>query len=73
VEEAPGRSIACCSGARIIEKEGNALSLSARGGHGVPRIVHGNGGLTGKVVVDGAARPLRASSNVNDRSFYVLP
>src|SRR5262245_976678 len=35
-----------------FEKEGRRLSLSREGGHSVARIVHGNGGLTGKVVVD---------------------
>jgi len=48
-----------------FEREGNALSLSREGGHGVARIVHGNGGLTGKVVVDTLLARVRANSNVN--------
>jgi L-aspartate oxidase len=47
-----------------FEREGSILSLSREGGHGVPRIVHGNGGLTGKVVVDALLSRVRASSTV---------
>src|SRR5690242_20876353 len=46
-----------------FEHEGNALSLSREGGHGVARIVHGNGGLTGKVVVDTLLARVRADSD----------
>jgi L-aspartate oxidase len=47
-----------------FEKEGRELSLSREGGHGVARIVHGNGGLTGKVVVDALLMQLRGRANV---------
>src|SRR5262249_17298617 len=40
------------------------LSLSREGGHGVARIVHGNGGLTGKVVVDALLARVRSCANV---------
>src|SRR5207244_3056585 len=52
-----------------FEKTGGALSLSREGGHGVPRIVHGNGGLTGKVVVDALLAQMRGSSNVTIAPF----
>src|SRR5262249_39549580 len=39
------------------------------GGHGVARIVHGNGGLTGKVVVDTLLKQARASANVTIAPF----
>ena len=48
-----------------FEKDGNILLLSREGGHSLPRIVHGNGGLTGKVVVDALLARLRASANVS--------
>jgi len=48
-----------------FEREGDALSLSREGGHGAARIVHGNGGLTGKVVVDTLLARVRAESNVS--------
>src|SRR6185295_10780649 len=52
-----------------FEKDGRTLSLSREGGHGVPRIVHGNGGLTGKVVVDTLLARVRAASNVKIAPF----
>ena len=52
-----------------FERDGNMLSLSREGGHGVPRIVHGNGGLTGKVVVDALLARVRAASNVRIAPF----
>src|SRR5262249_32421212 len=42
---------------------------SREGGHGVPRIVHGNGGLTGKVVVDTLLTQVRNSPNVTISPF----
>lgn len=47
-----------------FEREGNALSLSREGGHRIARIVHGNGGLTGKVVVDALIQRVRSKSNI---------
>jgi L-aspartate oxidase len=52
-----------------FEKDGDALSLSREGGHGVARIVHGNGGLTGKVVIDALLARVRANSNVKITPF----
>jgi L-aspartate oxidase len=52
-----------------FEKDGRNLSLSREGGHGVARIVHGNGGLTGKVVVDALLMGLRRSTSVTITPF----
>src|SRR5215471_2243230 len=52
-----------------FEKDGRNLSLSREGGHGVARIVHGNGGLTGKVVVDALLTGLRRCANVTITPF----
>src|SRR5438067_214212 len=52
-----------------FEREGNALSLSREGGHAVARIVHGNGGLTGKVVIDALLARVRANPNVHIAPF----
>ncbi len=45
-------------------KEGQSLSLSREGGHSQPRILHGNGGRTGTVVVDALLARALASTNV---------
>jgi L-aspartate oxidase len=52
-----------------FEKDGRSLSLSREGGHGVARIVHGNGGLTGKVVVDALLGRLQRCANVTIAPF----
>jgi L-aspartate oxidase len=52
-----------------FERDGNVLSLSREGGHSVARIVHGNGGLTGKVVVDALLERVRANANVKIAPF----
>src|SRR5262249_37248007 len=52
VDEGPAEIERLLGWGADFEKENNRLSLSREGGHGVARIVHGNGGLTGKVVVD---------------------
>ncbi len=52
-----------------FERDGGVLSLSREGGHSVPRIVHGNGGLTGKVVVDALLTRVRANSRVTIAPF----
>jgi L-aspartate oxidase len=69
VEEGPEEINRLLRWGADFEKEGNVLSLSREGGHGVPRIVHGNGGLTGKVVVDTLLARARASSNVTIAPF----
>jgi L-aspartate oxidase len=56
-------------GADFEKENGGTLSLSREGGHGVARIVHGNGGLTGKVVVDALLARVRASPNVRITPF----
>src|SRR5262245_65633357 len=64
VEDGPAEIDRLLGWGAVFEREGNALSLSREGGHGVPRIVHGNGGVTGKVVVDTLLAQVRAASNV---------
>jgi L-aspartate oxidase len=69
VEEGPGEIERLLRWGADFEREGNTLSLSREGGHGVARIVHGNGGLTGKVVVDTLLARARASANVTIAPF----
>src|SRR5436190_16750510 len=64
VDEGPGEIQRLLDIGADFEKENGTLSLSREGGHGVARIVHGNGGLTGKVVVDALLARVRASPNV---------
>jgi L-aspartate oxidase len=64
VEEGPAEIDRLLGWGADFEKDGDALSLSREGGHSVARIVHGNGGLTGKVVVDALLQRVRANSNV---------
>jgi L-aspartate oxidase len=64
VEEGPAEIERLLGWGADFEREGTALSLSREGGHSIARIVHGNGGLTGKVVVDALLEHLRSSSNV---------
>jgi L-aspartate oxidase len=69
VEEGPAEIARLLQWGADFEREGDTLSLSREGGHGVPRIVHGNGGLTGKVVVDALLARVRANSNVTIAPF----
>jgi L-aspartate oxidase len=69
VEEGPAEIERLLKWGADFEKEGDALSLSREGGHGVARIVHGNGGLTGKVVVDALLARVRANANVTITPF----
>jgi L-aspartate oxidase len=69
VEEGPGEIDRLLQWGADFEREGNTLSLSREGGHSVARIVHGNGGLTGKVVVDALLARVRAHSNVKIAPF----
>lgn len=69
VEEGPAEIDQLLAWGADFEREGSALSLSREGGHTVPRIVHGNGGLTGKVVVDTLLARVRESSNVTIAPF----
>jgi L-aspartate oxidase len=52
-----------------FEKRGNVLALSREGGHSRPRVVHGNGGLTGKVVVDTLLTRVQSHPNVSIMPF----
>jgi L-aspartate oxidase len=64
VEEGPSEIERLLRWGADFDREGNTLSLSREGGHGVPRIVHGNGELTGKVVVETLLERARANSNI---------
>src|SRR5262245_61555728 len=69
VEEGPAEIDRLLEWGADFERDGNTLSLSREGGHSVARIVHGNGGLTGKVVVDALLARVRAKSNVTIAPF----
>src|SRR5262245_30182485 len=69
VEEGPAEIARLIEWGADFERENDALSLSREGGHGVARIVHGNGGLTGKVVVDALLSRVRAHANVRIAPF----
>src|SRR5262245_13179850 len=69
VEEGPGEIEQLVRWGADFERDAGALSLSREGGHRVPRIVHGNGGLTGKVIVDALLARVRANSNVTIAPF----
>jgi L-aspartate oxidase len=69
VDEGPAEIRRLLQWGADFEREGNALSLSREGGHGVARIVHGNGGLTGKVVVDALLARVQANPNVTIAPF----
>src|SRR5262249_51461565 len=69
VEEGPAEIDRLLRWGADFEREGDTLSLSREGGHGVARIVHGNGGLTGKVVVDTLLARARATANVTIAPF----
>lgn len=64
VEEGPKEIERLLRWGADFEKDGQTLSLSREGGHSSARIVHGNGGLTGKVVVDALLEKVRQSSSV---------
>src|SRR5438067_8447130 len=64
VEEGPHEIEQLLSWGADFEKHGNTLALSREGGHSSARIVHGNGGLTGKVVVDALLARVRVDPNV---------
>jgi L-aspartate oxidase len=69
VEEGPDEIHRLLEWGADFEKEGGTLSLSREGGHSVARIVHGNGGLTGKVVVDALLERVRPNPNVRIAPF----
>jgi L-aspartate oxidase len=69
VEEGPGEIERLLQWGADFERENNRLSLSREGGHGIARIVHGNGGLTGKVVVDALLDRVRSNPNVTISPF----
>jgi L-aspartate oxidase len=69
VEEGPAEINRLLEWGADFERDGNTLSLSREGGHSVARIVHGNGGLTGKVVVDALLPHVRANTNVRIAPF----
>ncbi|HEY2380177.1 MAG TPA: L-aspartate oxidase [Terriglobia bacterium] len=69
VQEGPAEIDRLLAWGADFEKNGRVLSLSREGGHGVARIVHGNGGLTGKVVVDTLLARLRGAANVTITPF----
>src|SRR5262245_16126576 len=69
VEEGPSEIDCLLKWGADFEREGATLSLSREGGHSAARIVHGNGGLTGKVVVDTLLERVRANSNVRIAPF----
>src|SRR5262245_845450 len=69
VDEGPGEIERLLQWGADFEKENNRLSLSREGGHGIARIVHGNGGLTGKVVVDALLDRIRCNGNVKIMPF----
>jgi L-aspartate oxidase len=69
VERGPGEIEHLLDWGANFEKKGNALALSREGGHSRPRVVHGNGGLTGKVVVDTLLTRVQAHANVSITPF----
>jgi L-aspartate oxidase len=64
VEEGPGEIERLLQWGADFEKEGQSLSLSREGGHSRARILHGNGGRTGTIVVDALLARALASANV---------
>jgi L-aspartate oxidase len=69
VEEGPGEIERLLKWGADFEKDRGTLSLSREGGHGHSRIVHGNGGLTGKVVVDALLARVREKTNIRIAPF----
>lgn len=69
VEEGPAEIERLLRSGADFERSGTGLLLSREGGHSVHRIVHGNGGLTGKVVVDTLLNRARAYSNITIEPF----
>ncbi|MBI2149468.1 MAG: L-aspartate oxidase [Acidobacteria bacterium] len=72
VEEGPREIERLLDWGADFEKDGQALSLSREGGHSRPRIVHGNGGLTGKVVVDALLAKIQALANIRIIPFTMF-
>lgn len=72
VEEGPREIERLLRWGADFEKEGQALSLSREGGHSLARIVHGNGGLTGKVVVDALLARVRSLPNIKIIPFTLF-
>src|SRR6185295_8984744 len=64
VQEGPAEIERLLQWGADFEKEGQSLSLSREGGHSQARILHGNGGRTGTVVVDALLARALASTNV---------
>jgi L-aspartate oxidase len=69
VEEGPREIEYLLGWGANFEKQGNVLALSREGGHSRPRVVHGNGGLTGKVVVDTLLARIQSHANVSITPF----
>jgi L-aspartate oxidase len=69
VEEGPKEIEHLLNWGANFEKKGNALALSREGGHSRARVVHGNGGLTGKVVVDTLLARVKTHANVTITPF----
>jgi L-aspartate oxidase len=72
VEEGPKEIDRLLGWGADFERDGSTLLLSREGGHGLPRIVHGNGGLTGKVVVDTLLERVRQLPNVQIIPFTLF-
>ncbi|HSU89060.1 MAG TPA: FAD-dependent oxidoreductase [Terriglobia bacterium] len=72
VEEGPREIEQLLSWGADFEKHGNTLALSREGGHSSARIVHGNGGLTGKVVVDALLARVRTHPNISIVPFSLF-
>src|SRR5262249_43175494 len=69
VQEGPAEIDRLLTWGADFERDGRVLSLSREGGHGAARIVHGNGGLTGKVVVDTLLARLHGHAGVTIEPF----
>ena len=55
-----------------FDKVGQELALGREGGHSIARIVHGNGGLTGRAVINALLAQTRISPNVRILPFTFL-
>ena len=72
VEEGPREIEHLLAWGANFETKGNVLALSREGGHSQARVVHGNGGLTGKVVVDALLARVQAHTNVTITPFSLF-